>query len=54
MAGYTTNESIGMPLDILFGEKSDLNQTEKLKRCIKEYQICDVESICYKKDGSLF
>lgn len=54
MTGYTTNESIGMPLDILFGEKSDLNQTEKLKRCIKEYQICDVESICYKKDGSLF
>ena len=54
MTGYTTNETIGMPLDILFGEKSDLNQTEKLKRCIKEYQICDVESICYKKDGSLF
>ena len=54
MTGYTTNESVGMPLDILFGEKSDLNQTEKLKRCIKEYQICDVESICYKKDGSLF
>lgn len=54
MTGYTTNESIGMPLDILFGEKSDLEQTEKLKRCIKEYQICDVESICYKKDGSLF
>lgn len=54
MTGYTTNESVGMPLDILFGEKSDLDQTEKLKRCIKEYQICDVESICYKKDGSLF
>jgi PAS domain S-box-containing protein len=54
MTGYTTNEAIGMPLDILFGKKSDHQQTEELKKCIREYQICNVETICYKKDGSVF
>ncbi len=54
MTGYNTDEAIGMSLDILFGKKSDIQQTEKLKKCIKEYQACSVETICYKKDGSVF
>jgi PAS domain S-box-containing protein len=54
MTGYKTEESIGMSLDILFGKKSDNKQTDKLKKCIREYQACEVETICYKKDGSVF
>ncbi|NMH25268.1 PAS domain S-box protein [Flavobacterium sp. SE-s27] len=54
MTGYKTEESIGMSLDILFGEKSDNQHTEELKKCIREYQVCEVETICYKKNGSVF
>lgn len=54
MTGYKTEESIGMSLDILFGKKSDVKQTETLKKSIREYQICEVETICYKKDGTVF
>jgi PAS domain S-box-containing protein len=54
MTGYKTEESIGMSLDILFGKKSDNKQTDKLKESIREYQACEVETICYKKDGSVF
>ena len=54
MTGYKTSEAIGMPLDIIFGAKSDSKQIDLLKQRIKEYQICDIETVCYKKDNSLF
>jgi PAS domain S-box-containing protein len=54
MTGYKTSEAIGMPLDIIFGAKSDSKQIDLLKQKIKEYQICDIETVCYKKDNTLF
>lgn len=54
MTGYKTSEAIGMPLDIIFGAKSDSKQIDLLKQRIKEYQICDIETVCYKKDNTLF
>ena len=54
MTGYKTSEAIGIPLDIIFGAKSDSKQIDLLKQKIKEYQICDIETVCYKKDNTLF
>jgi PAS domain S-box-containing protein len=51
MTGYKAKEVIGKSPTMFIGEKSDLNELEKLSTAIKNYKECFIETISYKKNG---
>lgn len=54
MTHYKREEVLGKSLDILYGEKTDSHVVEKLHEAMKNQEICNVEFINYRKDGTSF
>ncbi len=54
MTQYKKVEVLGRSLNILYGEKTDSHQVEKLHEAMKDQEICNVEFLNYRKDGSSF
>lgn len=54
MTGYNQQEVISNDFSILFNKNTDVLQLETLKKCIKEYKECTIETVCSKKDGTNF
>lgn len=54
MTGYKPKEVVGKSPTMFIGAKSDLNEFEKLKQAILNYQECIIETISYKKNGEEF
>jgi len=54
ITGYPADEVIGKSPEILFGEKSDILEFDKLRTAVQEYKECFIETISYKKSGEEF
>ncbi|MEO6722315.1 MAG: PAS domain-containing protein [Ferruginibacter sp.] len=54
MTGYSNEEVLEKPTSILHGEKTDLAEIAKLQKTLEEKGSCQVEMICYKKNGEEF
>ncbi len=54
MTGYNSDEVTGKTLHFLNGPKTDQDQLEKLRQSMKRWEICEVELLNYKKDGTRF
>ena len=54
MTGYSSDEVTGKTLHFLNGPKTDQDQLNKLRQSMKKWEICEVEFINYKKDGTSF
>jgi len=54
MTQYERDEVLGKSLNILYGENTDSDHVEKLHKAMKNKEICNVEFINYRKDGSSF
>ena len=54
LTGYTAKEVIGKTPRILQGSKSDREELDRLKGCLKKWQSCEVTLLNYRKDGSEF
>lgn len=54
MTGYTEAEIIGKTLRVLQGPKTDITELERLKKCLKKWQVCEVTLVNYKKNGDEF
>lgn len=52
LMGYSIDEIEGRTIDLLYGEKTDPDDTQKLRNAIFNRETFKVELICYKKDGS--
>ncbi len=51
MTGYQLEEIIGQSPIMLKGPKSDVEEFEKLKKSIQNFEECFVETISYRKNG---
>lgn len=54
MTQYRKEEVLGKSLHILNGPKTDQQEIKGLGRAMNEWEICDIELINYKKDGTPF
>lgn len=54
ITGYKPEEVIGRTFQILNGPKTDTEQLQKLEFAMNNWEICEVEMISYKKNGSEF
>ncbi len=54
MTGYTPDEVLGKPLQILNGPKTSKKEIQRLDEAKKNWEFCEVEFINYRKDGSEF
>jgi PAS domain S-box-containing protein len=54
MTGYASNEVVGKTLHLLNGPKTDPEERQKLREAMDRWEICEVEFINYKKDGTEF
>ena len=54
ITGYDAEDAIGKSPLILFGEKSDVLQLDKIKTSILQYKGFTIETISYRKDGTEF
>jgi len=54
MTGYTETEIIGKTPRIFQGPKTDLIELERLKKCLKKRESCEVTIVNYKKNGDEF
>ncbi|MCC5904576.1 MAG: PAS domain S-box protein [Balneolaceae bacterium] len=54
MTGYTSDEVTGKTLHFLNGPETDQDQLNKLRQSMSKWEICEVEFINYKKDGTSF
>ena len=54
MTGYTAGEVLGKTLHILNGPKTNRKEIQRLNEANKKWEICEVEFINYRKDGSEF
>lgn len=52
--GYRKEEVLNKPLNFLYGEKTDLNIVRDVIQKMQNWEVCTVELISYKKDGSSF
>ena len=54
ITGYDAEDAIGKSPLILFGEKSDVLQLDKIRTNILQYKGFTIETISYRKDGTEF
>ncbi|MBB6004419.1 PAS domain S-box protein [Arcicella rosea] len=54
MTGYTSEEIIGKTPRILQGPKSDRAELARLGRALRNWEICEITTINYKKNGEEF
>jgi PAS domain S-box-containing protein len=54
MTGYTSEEVTGKTLHFLSGPKTDEEELKRLRESMNKWEICEVEFINYKKDGTEF
>lgn len=52
LTGYSFDEVESRTIDFLYGEKTDPDDAQKLRNAIFNREACEVELLCYKKDGS--
>ncbi|MCW3111031.1 MAG: hypothetical protein JWQ09_5537 [Segetibacter sp.] len=51
IAGYSREEFIGQAPGILYGQKSDAKELEKLCTSMLKWEMCEIEILNYKKNG---
>jgi PAS domain S-box-containing protein len=54
MTGYTSTEVIGKSPRILQGPKSDKAELRRLSEAIRRWEVCEITTINYKKNGDEF
>lgn len=54
MTGYTSEEVISKTPRILQGPKSDQNELKRLSVAMRNFQVCEITTINYKKNGEEF
>lgn len=54
ITGYHADEVIGRNCRFLQGKQTKIEDTEKIRKAIKEQQSCEVEILNYKKNGEIF
>ncbi|GEM_PF-2522922 len=54
MTGYSLEEVIGKPPKLLQGAKSDVAELNRLRKALKNWESCTIETINYKKNGEEF
>lgn len=54
MTGYSKKEALGKSLHILNGCETDPNELIRIRKAMNNWEICSVEFINYKKDGTPF
>ncbi len=52
LTGYSFDDVESRTIDLLYGEKTDPDDVQRLRNAIFNRETCEVELLCYKKDGS--
>jgi PAS domain S-box-containing protein len=51
MTGYTAEEAIRQPVRLLYGPRTDQTVLGRVRQQLEQGEVCDVETINYRKDG---
>ena len=54
LTGYSSEEVIGKSPRILQGKNTDRRELDRLKRCLKNWEKCEITVLNYKKNGEEF
>jgi PAS domain S-box-containing protein len=54
MTGYSIEETIGKALSTLHGDKTNDSSLNQLRKHQENWEPCEIELICYKKNGEYF
>lgn len=54
LTGYTAEEVIGQPARLLYGPRTDKTVLKRVQQQLEAGEVCDVETINYRKDGEEF